>query len=76
MKFGKSQHANIKNEDDLKNEYNLKYVENLKMKTTSKMKMIPKIDICNIVGSIVYYLKKMRDAKTGRSRAGEQQDCW
>ena len=22
MKFGKSQHANIKNEDDLKNEYN------------------------------------------------------
>ena len=38
---------NLKNEDDLKNEENLKNNDN------------PKMEICNIVGGIVYYLKKL-----------------
>ena len=29
------------------------------MKTTSKMKMTPKMEICNIVGGISYYLKRL-----------------
>ena len=55
----------LKNEDVLKKKTTSKMKMTSKMKTTSKMKMTskmktaPQMDICTIVGGIVYYLKKL-----------------